>query len=56
MTLLIDNEFESSLEDFIAENQKEDVAEIMTSEIELLNSLQVGMKCFIGMCEIERIA
>ena len=51
MKLLIDNEFESSLEDFIAANEcltDEDIAE--------LKALKVGESMLLGLERVARIA
>lgn len=53
--LKIDNEFETSIADFITNNTTEDVEPITKEEIEQIRALKVGDYVYIGSCKIERI-
>ena len=54
--ILLDNEDEVLLTDFIKHNTSEDVEPLTKTEIEDLNSLEIGQTIFIGICEVKRIS
>jgi len=54
-TILIDNEFECSIESFIAENTCEGVEPLTETEMLELKNLNVGDSFYIGISEIKRL-
>lgn len=55
MTLLIDNEIETSLEDFIKENTAENVEPITEFEIQFLHNMSINEVCWFGFSHVKRI-
>lgn len=45
----------TTLEYFIRANTDGDVVELTRTELDLLDSLDIGESCYIGMCLVERI-
>ena len=56
ITLLVDNEFKTSLEDFIKANTAEDVEPLTMMDINCLNILEVGEEIYIGIVSVKRIS
>ena len=56
MTIIIDNEHTTSLKEFIKDNTAPDVHAITTEDIEIIKALKIEEHCYVGMCEIKRLA
>jgi len=52
--ILLDNNFETTLEDFLNENLQTDVEPLTENEISNLNSMSVGDIIYIGIVEVKR--
>lgn len=57
MTLLVDQNFEISLEEFLKENRQPGVTPIPKEDIIAIKSLKIGQSLFpgFGLCEVKRI-
>jgi len=53
--LLLDNEIETTLSEFISVNTADDVEPLTSDEIKSLNALQIDKTICIGMTIIKRI-